>query len=540
MAIIDGRPLPPQPLPELPRRVIVRFKAHAAPPSEAEPATRRAPAWQELARRYPTIKFRPHFAGPSAGHPDAERRLLSPAGQRLRRYFEIDVPPGVDPVAMARELGAVEEVETAYVDPGPIPPPVNPSDDPRSVNQRYLDAAPVGIGARWAWMQADGTGVGFVDMERGWTLDHEDLAAANIGLISGLSRDYHGHGTAVLGQVVAVDNTRGCIGIAPGATARVVSQWRNASNYNTAEAITQAAAAMGPGDVLLLEAQTSYPGYGDNYLPVEVYDDVFDAIRAAVDDGIIVVEAAGNGGVDLDDFRTTVGALVLNRTSADFRDSGAIMVGAASSSVPHVRSGFSNHGSRIDCFGWGDAIDTCGDGYTGTSTTAYTSAFGGTSGASPIVSGAALIMQSWAMKRSLPRFDPAGMRALLADPLLNTASQNPSVDRIGVMPNLRAIIEARDPFPKSRFDRWAIAVRILFGVTNDGGGLVWVPGRGPIPIGPWTTNVEHVTPAVRDTLASLAIFEMAALVGDQATQTSMRSAALDAAQRSMERLTLRR
>ncbi|MDN5882011.1 MAG: hypothetical protein L0H37_06550 [Nitrosospira sp.] len=39
------------------------------------------------------------------------------------------------------------------------------------------------------------------------------------------------------------------------------------------------------------------------------------------------------------------------------------------------------------------------------------------------------------------RLDPEQMRALLADPANGTPSQNPAVDRIGVMPNLRAIID---------------------------------------------------------------------------------------------------
>src|SRR5437588_301744 len=82
------------------------------------------------------------------------------------------------------------------------PPPVNPSDDPRNTNQHYEDAAPTGIDVRWAWAQADGSGVGFVDMERGWTLNHEDLVAAGISIISGINNDYTGHGTAVLGEVL--------------------------------------------------------------------------------------------------------------------------------------------------------------------------------------------------------------------------------------------------------------------------------------------------------------------------------------------------
>ena len=49
-------------------------------------------------------------------------------------------------------------------------------------------------------------------------------------------------------------------------------------------------------------------------------------------------------------------------------------------------------------------------------------------------------MQSWA--RAQPQvYAPKDIRALLADAALNTSSANPAVDRIGGMPNLRAIIE---------------------------------------------------------------------------------------------------
>jgi len=282
------------------------------------------------------------------------------------------------------------------------------SDDPRSSNQGYLDAAPHGIDARWAWGTTDGFGVGFVDLERGWTLNHEDLSGAAISLISGLNADYHGHGTAVLGEVAGVDNALGGVGIAPRASARVVSQWRSASNYNTAEAIASAVAAMHAGDVLLIEAQTPHPN-ASGFVPVEVEDAVFDAIRAAVDDGIVVVEAGANGAVDLDAFTDSAGRRIFDRSSPDFRDSGAILVGAASSTAPHTRLSFSNFGSRVDCHAWGQGIDTCGDGWMGTSTTAYTTGFGGTSGASPIVTGAALLLQSFGRARGTP-YSPATIR----------------------------------------------------------------------------------------------------------------------------------
>ena len=127
-------------------------------------------------------------------------------------------------------------------------------------------------------------------------------------------------------------------------------------------------------------------------------------------------------------------------------DSGAIMVGAASSTVPHVRisppiwTWGSNYGSRIDCYAWGENVNTCSSNDAG-STTAYTATFGGTSGASPIVTGAALAVQGIAEANLHYRFSPYQMRALLSNPATGTASNNPAADRIGVMPNLRAIIE---------------------------------------------------------------------------------------------------
>jgi hypothetical protein len=287
-------------------------------------------------------------------------------------------------------------------------------------------------------------GVNFVDMEQGWTLNHEDLVSKGITLISGMNQAYFGHGTSVLGEVVAVDNTIGNVGISPNiSSARVVSQYRTSTNYNTSDAILSATNALGFGDVLLLEAQTTVAGVS-GYLPIEVETAVFDSIRLATALGIIVVEAGGNGSNDLDTFTDTGGQQILNRSSSNFKDSGAIMVGAASSTNPHSKLSFSNYGSRIDCYAWGQNIDTTGDGWTGNLTNTYTTGFGGTSGATPIITGAALCIQG--ISKSLPQlphiFSPLQMRSILSSTLTGTASANPATDKIGVMPNLRAIIDS--------------------------------------------------------------------------------------------------
>lgn len=356
-------------------------------------------------------------------------------------WYQIDLS-GFDPDAthaLVRRLAARDEIDTAHLlQAGP--PPVVAIDDPRSADQGYLDPAPDGIDARFAWNfpGGDGAGTAYVDLEQGWDLAHEDLVAAGITLISGTSAAYPEHGTSVLGEISMTDNTTGGVGIAPAASARVVSQ-HQPGGYNTPGAILSALAVMAFGDVLLLEAQETDPVGGQYYWPVEIADASYEAIRLGTALGITVVEAACNGGYDLDAYTNLSGRRIFDRTSPDFRDSGAVMVGAGSAAAPHSRLGFSNHGNRVDCYGWGESIDTATTDAAGTDHTAYTSYFGGTSGASPIVVGAALAVQGLAQQSLGYRLAPPALRRMLVRG--GTPSAAPASDRIGVMPNLRAIIE---------------------------------------------------------------------------------------------------
>jgi serine protease len=353
-------------------------------------------------------------------------------------WFQVVCPAEADPDELAVALRTLRDVETAYV-MRPGPPPVNPADDPRSGNQGYLDAAPNGIDARYAWgfPGGDGSGIGFVDMEQGWNLNHEDLAAAAITLLpGGLSLFYFEHGTSVLGEVLMVDNAVGGVGIAPAASGRVVSQHRTSGSYNTADAILDAAANMAFGDVLLLEAQETDPVGLAYFWPVEIVDANYQAIRLATALGIVVVEAACNGGYALDPYVNLAGKQIFDRTSPDFRDSGAIMSGGGTAATPHVA--MYNHGNRVDCYGWGNSIDTTTTNAAGTANDLYTTGFNGTSGASPIVAGAALIVQGLAQASLGYRFAPRELRELLK--IGGTPSAAPATDGIGVMPNLKAII----------------------------------------------------------------------------------------------------
>jgi hypothetical protein len=366
----------------------------------------------------------------------------------LTGYWRIDLRGQKEPVDEVLErLNALPAVERAYRELAVSEPVVNAGNDPYNGDQDYLDAAPTGIDARWAWTQANGEGAGvaLMDVEQGWMPTHEDLTAKAPTIIFGDNMDgvgaYKGnHGTAVLGEIVGVDNTVGVVGIAPACTSvRMASHYDagTGTNLHVADAIVAAIPLLSPGDVMLLEIQR-------NYLPTEVDDADFDAIRLAVAHGIVVVEAAGNGDNDLDAY-TSGGDHILQPGHADFRDSGAIMVGAGESALPHNRCWFSNYGGRIDCYAWGENIVTCGygdlDDGGGDDDEAYTDTFGGTSGASPIIVGAAMIVQGMHKAVAGVRLSPVQMRALLSNPATGTAQGGGVAGDIGVMPDLRDIIQ---------------------------------------------------------------------------------------------------
>ena len=376
----------------------------------------------------------------TAINPDQLRRLVADAAERdssyeppnLLRWFTVDAPRGVASEELARLLAAWEIVAQADPD-APAIDPVVPGDDPRSPNQGYLDPAPIGIDAEFAWGRpgGDGAGQSVVDLEQGWTLDHEDLTDHGATLLFGsITNSSRPHGTSVLGEICSVDNTVGCVGIVP-AVASVDVTSHSGSLSNVPNAIVAALVTMSFGDVLLLEVQTTTPVFG---APIELLDVSFEAIRLATALGIVVVEAAGNGTNDLDN--------ITNAAGAGFRDSGAIIVGAATSTAPHSPMSFTSAGNRVDCYAWGENVDTTSStGSSPYSTTAYRSTFNGTSSASPIIAGAALAVQGIVEAAGGGRLSPLQMRNVLGDTTTGTASNDPANDLIGVMPNLKKIIE---------------------------------------------------------------------------------------------------
>ncbi|MEC2712670.1 S8 family serine peptidase, partial [Bacillus cereus] len=443
---------------ETDKHIIVKFKADLDLPYEDGiekqiQSQTNDKVIKDLLTEYPDVTFTRLFTSVSPEQiQNLEVKAPNHVSTSLLNYYILQNQNSGYEEEIVDKLKASSLIEDAYMKKQEkiMPPEVqsssvalNPNNNPRFKKQGYLEAAPYGINAPFAWgiQGGNGNGITFVDMEYGWLLNHEDLLHQNIELMSGRNIDQHvGHGTSVLGIVSSEDNEVGNIGIAPKAKAKVISQIRDNGQYNTADAILSAVNQLEAGDVLLLEAQASFDGYGDKYLPVEVQPDIFDAIRAGTDKGIVIIEAGANGWNDLDQFKDRKGKQVLNRNSKDFKDSGAIMVGAGSSSFPHERMWFSNYGSRIDVYGWGENVDTTTAEQSRSAVNLYTSSFSGTSSAAPIIAGAATLVQSIAKENLGQPYRPSELRAILSNQSTGTKSKDPYADKIGVLPDLKSIL----------------------------------------------------------------------------------------------------
>ena len=348
------------------------------------------------------------------------RRIAGRRPPDLNLFFAFEVPDDTTAELVASKLSALAIVESAYVAPLPAPPPTTPDFEP---DQHYLDSPPDGIDARSLRVIPGGRGNGIrvVDVEYSWNTSHEDLPlglASRVLVLPGqrASDPFNNddHGTAVLGEIVALENNLGVTGIVPASEAWLapvyVDGW-----WNVADAISRATEILSPGDVILIEQQTFGPAPSFSYVPVEWNIAEFAAIRTATQLGIVVVEAAGNGSQNLDD------PVYQGNFDRTLRDSGAILVGAGASpggAIPaRSRLAFSNWGSRVDVQGWGNSVVTTGYGTLQAGVDRnrwYTSGFSGTSSASPLAAGAIAAIQALRREQGEPPLEPEQIRDQVA------------------------------------------------------------------------------------------------------------------------------
>jgi hypothetical protein len=425
------------------------------------------PIGRMLADREETRSIHVKLAGGAdesaiAGHADGRigplflrpADALSPDLVAWRRIEVHGSRRGADRIV--RELLADPRIRTAFIAPDAQPASIRGGieDDGCPVKtplyqpyQGYLSEAPRGINAPIAWSRPNGRGEGvsFADIEGAWNFAHEDLPGDCMAHVGGPpipSRDWESHGTAVAGVVAARDNGIGMLGIAPGIDRILVA---SVGVIGPAAAIDLAQSKLPKGGVLLIELHAIGPR--DRWLPMEYWDDVYDAVKNATARGIVVVEAAGNGAENLDH------PAYARKLDRRHRDSGAIMVGAGAPPEPgfvdRSRLDFSNYGTRVDVQGWGRKVATLDYGDLqgcAQKDRKYTRTFSGTSSASPIVTGAAILLQSIfsaAKGTTLSSIEIRDILSATGSPQTDGPS-GPKSQHIGPRPDLAKALERID------------------------------------------------------------------------------------------------
>jgi len=416
---------------------------------------------------------------------------------KLDAFYRVNAA-NADLEKLASQLREHELVEAAYVKP-PTEPPVWGSPAPAAEEapvwkgaapsfdatpavtpdflsrQGYLNSAPEGVDAAYSWQMVGGAGAGvqIIDIEGAWRMTHEDLMQNNGGVVGGTPTTdigWRNHGTSVLGEFSGDYNGYGITGISPDAVIRAISFF----GIDSSTAIHQAADMLNPGDIILLELHRPGPrtnfqsdAQQTGYIAIEWWPDDFAAIQYAVfQRGVVVVEAGGNGGDNLDDpiYDTAAQGFPAGWTNP-FRqggvDSGAIVVGAGCPppgthgrtwGPDRCRLWFSNYGSRVDVQGWGLEVTTtggsqsnAGDLQGGTNEDVwYTDTFSGTSSASPIIVGVIANLQGIRKGVSSATLTPSQARDLLR--MTGSPQQDGSWGnadcRIGNRPDFRQLIAA--------------------------------------------------------------------------------------------------
>lgn len=263
----------------------------------------------------------------------------------------------------------------------------------KKVNLIYSDAVPTAkvelipdgvkiIQAPKFWDKSNkGEGVKIAIIDTGCDVNHPDLSDRIIevrnfttddkGAVN-IVTDYVGHGTHVAGIIAANENGSGIIGVAPRASLLILKalsenggkySWvTNAINYAVMQRVNIISMSLGGG-----------------------YDDkkLHGAITTAVNNGIIVVCAAGNNGD---------GNYITSEISYPAGYNEVISVGSVD--INRHASDFSSSNSEVDLVAPGQGIGT--NGIVSTAPGGGYAEMSGTSMAAPHVAGALALIINWA------------------------------------------------------------------------------------------------------------------------------------------------
>jgi subtilisin family serine protease len=357
-------------------------------------------ALEELQAQEVIYTFRNAEGGASADAAAAEDLGGLPD---LRNFLTIRIADDADVLAGANRLRQVAEVTMAMPIPVSVPPAAAPppmvGDPLTGTSDQVVTDPKTGLDNQWyifrckldqAWLQNDGTGVIIVDIDWGFRTTHQDLrqnidAAHTYNAYDGSANVSQGtstmHGTGVLGMAAATMNNVGMCGAAvnattwpiqanTGGTALAGNAWANAIEWASTQKTD------GHRMVIIVEDQTG------NFGNIEQVVSVNAAIKRAIARNVIVVVPAGNGNRDV---------TIADDGVTPIPQTGSILVGATTYDPSrNLRSTWSNFGSTMTVSAPGDKLHdlTCAPA----NDSAYTNAFGGTSGAAPKVAGTVALM----------------------------------------------------------------------------------------------------------------------------------------------------
>lgn len=482
------------------------------------------PSVDAILAKYPDAKVQRAF--------DVEERILDSdkeTGQLiggkeladLNNFYLITFPtPSEKGVALANELLALNEVETAYLQAhgeAPACGDIAPATPLWRANQFYLDPAPNGVDAVYSWAYhpgGNGAGAGFYvcDCEWAWCFGHEDINIAVTDVLNGsVNNTGPEHGTAVLGEIGACDNGYGMTGISSDVSLKMCD-FDNAATW--AAAITFADGVLFPGEVMLLEIHILGPSSGltctcncgqFEYVPVEWDVASWNAIQTATANGTVVVEAGGNGSMNLD-------AAQYSGWFNPGHDSGAIIVGAGTSGG-HAPECWTDYGSRVNVHGYGDTVYSTGYGDLWNQASCeqdYTASFSGTSSASPIITGVCADLQGIANQKYGYDISPSLMRAAIQ--VGGTPQGAPTTHHIGPMPNMVNAINAIEPDMVATFTPGGWSYPIVPRTTADSNGgyaplaAAALPGNVAATYWNWTEwNQSVYSPTLNSPRALVAV-----------------------------------
>lgn len=365
--------------------------------------------------------------------------------RRLARYQVVEVPRGLPADEVADALRRVQGVEWVAVEPVAVPTGVDYAQNPGYPQQNHVQPAPLGINPVpvWSATGGDGTGVRIVDVEWDWRENHPQLSQMQFSIRPGIragTDHLANHGMATLGILATNDDTVDGVGIVPNASviAAPLLQSVNGTVFSDYIGVfVGLAMELGFGDVVV--SPTAVGSAGGHQMAPDFFAPYGDAVELCVSCGIVVLFGAGNDAANYDTELDDFGKASFNPASPDFVDTGSIIVGGTNAN--RTKWPDSAYGARIDCHAEADGVyNLIWDSATGTAAGSLPGAYNGTSAAVAIVGAGVAALQGAYQAAHGSRLSPAQIRQLLGT--VGTPSADPAQDRIGLQPDLGALLAA--------------------------------------------------------------------------------------------------